>query len=172
MSEPFIGEIRIVGFGFPPRGWAQCNGQILPIAQNQALFSILGTTYGGNGTTTFALPNLQGRGALSSGQGPGLANYDLGQVGGQAAVSLLATQLPPHLHQVMGNSTAGTAPSPAGGVWAVSAQGDNMYSPSGDARMNPGAIAPAGNGQPHDNMQPSLAVMFIIALVGIYPSRN
>lgn len=172
MSEPFIGEIRVVGFGFPPRGWAMCNGQLLAIAQNQALFSILGTTYGGNGVTTFALPNLQGRAALSSGQGPGLSNYSLGQAAGEGSVTLQSTQLPPHLHQVMGNSTPGTAASPAGGVWAVSPQADNMYSPSGDTRMNPGAIAPAGGNQPHNNIQPSLALMVIIALVGIYPSRN
>jgi microcystin-dependent protein len=172
MSEPFIGEIRVVGFGFAPRGWAPCNGQLLAIAQNQALFSILGTTYGGDGRTTFALPNLQGHAALNAGQGPGLSNYALGESGGNGAVTLQANQLPAHTHQAMGNSAAGGANTPQSNVWAASAQGDNWYAPGGDATMNPGAIAPAGGGQPHDNMQPSLSVMFIIALVGIYPPRD
>ena len=172
MSEPFIGEIRIVGFGYPPRGWAPCNGQLLPIAQNQALFSILGTTYGGNGQTTFALPNLQGRVALSSGQGPGLSNYTLGQSAGGVVVTLNANQIPSHTHQAMGNNTQGTANTPTGNDWAVSAQGDNMYAPAGDTRMNPGAIGSNGGGQPHNNVQPSLSLMFVIALVGIFPSRT
>ena len=172
MADPYIGEIKMVGFGFPPRGWAICNGQLLPIAQNQALFSILGTTYGGNGTTNFALPDLRGRAAMHWGSGPGLPPVTLGQRAGSDSVTLLTTQLPAHTHQAMGHGGAGTANNPEANVTAASAQGDNWYAPAGDVTMNAGAIAPAGGGQPHPNMQPSLAVMFIIALVGIFPPRD
>lgn len=172
MADPFIGEIKVVAFGFPPRGWARCDGQILPIAQNQPLFSLLGTTYGGNGVTTFALPDLRGRAAMQFGQRPGGSSYSLGQVGGQAAVGLSINQLPAHTHQAMANGAAGAANNPQANVWAASAQADNQYAASGDTTMNPGAIGQAGQGQAHPNMQPSLSLMFIIALVGIYPPRN
>lgn len=172
MADPFIGEVKLVAFGFPPRGWARCDGQILPIAQNQALFAILGKVYGGDGVTTFGLPDLRGHAAISSGQAPGLSNYDLGQAGGTGQITLQVSDLPQHTHQAMGNSTAGNANTPQGNVWAASAQADNWYAPTGTKSMNADAIGPAGQGQPHNNMQPSLSVMFIIALIGIFPPRD
>lgn len=172
MAEPFIGEIRVVGFGFAPRGWAPCNGQILPIAQNQALFAILGTTYGGNGQTTFALPDLRGRAPMSWGQGPGLSNRTLGESAGEAAVTLTTNQIPMHPHLASGASGAGTANTPTGNIWAAGTQQDNHYAPSSDTTMNPGAIGSTGGSQPHNNVQPSLSLMFVIALVGIFPPHN
>ncbi len=167
MSEPFLGTI--VGFAgnFAPRGWALCQGQILSISQNTALFSLLGTTYGGNGQTTFALPDLRGRTPVSSGQGPGLSNYDLGQSGGEESVVLNAAQMPAHTHQVLGSSVA-TGGRPNGRTPATGGQ----YGNANDVTMDPGMIQAAGGSQPHDNMPPHLAINYIIALQGIFPSRN
>jgi microcystin-dependent protein len=163
MSEPFLGEIRMFSFGFPPKGWALCNGQTLPIAQNQALFAILGTTYGGNGVTTFMLPNLQGSAPAHVGN-----SIVLGQKGGSAAVTLLSNQIG-HGHAVKASATATT--NTAGGNFpATSAV--NLYGTRTDTAMNPATISPSGGGSGHNNMQPYLVVNYAIALSGIFPSRN
>ena len=163
MSEPYLGEIKIVSFSFPPKGWAFCNGQLLPINQNQALFSILGTTYGGDGITTFALPNLQGSAPLHLS-----GNIPLGQKGGAATVTLQGNQIG-HGHAVKAAASAGT--NTAGGNFPAGAYG-NVYGNSANTAMNAGTISPAGGSQPHNNMQPYLVMNFVIALVGIFPSRN
>lgn len=165
MSEPFIGEVKMVGFNYPPRGWAFCNGQILAIAQNQALFSLLGTTYGGNGQTTFALPDLQGRMPVHRG-----ITIALGQKSGEETHTLIQTEIPQHAHTAQGNTGAPDASSPLGATWA--AGGSNAYTTSANTTMNPASVGPAGNSQPHQNMPPFLVVSFIIALEGIFPSRN
>lgn len=174
MSEPFIGQITIVAFDFAPKGWALCNGQILPIAQNTALFSLLGTTFGGNGQTTFALPDLRGRTPIHWGTGPGLPSVTLGESSGSETVTLTINQLPMHNHIAMATTTPGDMPNPGGNMWAVESQGATfVYSdqtPNGTMAQN--AIAPAGGSQPHTNLQPYLTVNFVIALVGIFPSRN
>jgi microcystin-dependent protein len=167
MAEPFLGSILIFGGNFAPQGWAFCNGQLLPINQNQALFSLLGTTYGGNGQTTFALPDLRGRVPIHFGQGPGLSSYSEGQVGGVESVTLIATQMPQHQHvQPATNADEGTnRPNSAvparGGVYAAGSDGSALAPTS-----------PAGGNQAHENRQPFLAINFIIALQGIFPSRN
>jgi microcystin-dependent protein len=178
MSDAFIGQI--VGFGgnFAPRNWALCQGQIMSIAQNTALFSILGTTYGGNGQTTFALPDLRGRAPVSQGQGPGLSNYVLGEQTGSENVTLLSTQMPQHNHQLIAANTGATTPAPSGNFLAQANnpadQSDiNVYAPSGTpAAMNPQAIGFAGGSQPFSIIQPLLAINFIICIFGVFPSRN
>ena len=176
MSSPFIAEIKMCGYSFAPRGYAFCNGQLLPIAQNTALFSLVGTTYGGNGTTTFGLPDLQGRSPLGQGQGPGLSPYVLGEVSGTPTVTLLNTQMPAHTHTPQGSTTAGNSTEPATNVWAASAASRTpqpLYSVGApNAPMNPAAIAVAGSNLPHQNQQPYLAITFIIALQGVFPARN
>jgi microcystin-dependent protein len=171
MSEPFLGQITIFSFGFPPRGWAFCNGQILSISQNTALFSLLGTTYGGNGTSTFALPNLQGRAAVGSGVGQGLSSYVLGQTGGEENHTLIGAELPSHSH-APNYSNSATKSSPAGNYWAPDPNGNITFATSGGNAMSPAAIGVAGGGQPHTNLAPILALNFCIALTGIFPSRN
>ena len=173
MSEPFLGEIRMFAGNFAPRGWALCNGQMLAISTNTALFSILGTTYGGNGTTTFGLPDLRSRVPVHAGQGAGLSNYVLGEQTGVENVTLLQGQMPSHNHMVAANAAA-SATSPAGAVLANDARNpSNIYAASGDGTtMNPQMIALSGGSQPHANLQPVLCVNFIIALNGIFPSRN
>lgn len=170
MTEPFIGEIKMAGFNFAPRGYAFCNGQLLSIAQNTALFSLLGTTYGGNGQTTFGLPNLQGRVPMHYGQGSGLTSRTMGEQSGTENVTLISTQMPAHNHLVNVSSDDATAKSPVGGVMAGAAS--PIYAAAPDAQMNAATIGPSGGNQPHANMQPYLVVNFIIALEGIYPSRN
>lgn len=170
MAEPFIGEIRMVGFNFAPRGWAFCNGQTLSIVQNQALFSILGTTYGGNGQTTFALPNLQSRIPVHMGQAAGLSSYVEGQVGGQESHTLLTTEMPAHSHPVSANSSGVSQASPVGGFWGNSQQSN--YALAADSTMAATAVALNSGGQPHENRQPYLAIAFVIALVGIFPTRS
>lgn len=170
MATGYIGEIRMFGFGFAPRNWAFCNGQTLPINQNQALFSLLGTTYGGNGTTNFLLPNLQGRVPLHSGNGAsssGLTPRALGQNGGSETVTLQTTEMPGHTHPVSASTAAPSQGSPAGNLWA---QGN--YSASGGSAMAAGDIGTAGSGQAHANLSPYLVVNFCIALFGIFPPRN
>ncbi len=180
MSEPFIAEIRIFAGTFAPRNWSLCNGQILSIAQNTALFSLLGTTFGGDGRTTFALPNFQGAVPLGPGQGPGLPDYVLGEVGGAPTITLGVTQLPAHTHVPACLSTSpNPAPqlSPQGNVWGVAGSRRvpaSLYKAAVGtaAQMNVQAIGAAGGSQPHNNMQPYLGVNFVIALQGIFPSRN
>jgi microcystin-dependent protein len=170
MATPFIGEIKIVAFNFPPKGWAMCNGQTLAINQNQALFSILGTTYGGNGVTTFALPNFQGCAPMHQSN-----NHVLGERAGLSAVTLAFSEMPSHTHAVNGNSSPGTTPDPSGASWAKeSANATFIYSNSlpGGTLMAPQAIGNTGGNQPHSNMQPYLVLTFVIALVGVFPSRN
>ena len=171
MSEPFIGEIKMVGFGFAPRGYALCNGQLLSIAQNTALFSLLGTTYGGNGQTNFALPDLRSRVPIHQGQGPGLSSYNLGQVSGTETVTLNSQQLPPHNHTVNASATA-TSKSPANNFPSVTGAGSSYAATPDGTTMNPGMTTGGGGGQPHSNLQPSLCINFVIALQGIFPSRN
>jgi microcystin-dependent protein len=165
MSEAYMGDIKVVAFNFAPRGWALCNGQTLAINQYQALFSLLGTIYGGNGTTTFALPNLQARIPLHAG-----GQYAQGQPGGEATHTLLLTEIPAHTHTVIGDSTAAKVSQPAGELLASAAQAS--YGSGATLGMNPLAARPAGNSQPHPNMPPYLVLNFIICLVGIFPSRN
>ncbi|MFN2537169.1 MAG: phage tail protein [Mycobacteriales bacterium] len=168
MSEPFIGEIIMFGGNFAPRGWALCNGQLLPIAQNTALFSLLGTTYGGNGQTTFALPDLRGRVPLHPGQGPGLSSHSLGEAGGTETHTLSINELPVHDHGLPGFSGRQTTNVPTG---AVPAHGGN-YAAASSANVAMGRSAATGGAQPFSIVQPYLGVNFIIALEGIYPSRN
>ena len=174
MSEPFIGEIRMVGFNFAPRGWALCDGQLLSISQNTALFALLGTTYGGDGRTTFALPDLRGRVPVHNGNGPGLSSYPIGTRGGVEAVTLTANQIPPHNHAANAAGPAGNSNDAIGNIWAddagVSSATYSSAAATGTMRGN--AIGNTGGGQAHENRQPYLAINFVIALVGLYPSRN
>ena len=174
MATPYVGEIRMFAGTFAPAGWALCAGQQLPISQYEALFSLLGTTYGGDGQTTFNLPDLRSRAPVHQGQGTGLAAYTIGEAGGAEAVTLLSGQLGSHAHVAQGNSSNGTTASPAGQVWAaqLSVKQFSDVAPSGSTTMNAGAIAATGGGQPHDNMIPFQAINFIIALEGIYPSQS
>jgi microcystin-dependent protein len=165
MSDPFLGEIKVVSFGFAPKGWALCNGQLLPINQNQALFSILGTMYGGDGRVNFALPNLQARMPIHQGDG-----YSVGQVGGASTHTLTINEMPAHGHLAMA-AAAATGTSPNGTVWAP-AEGALEYYATPNAVMRANAIASAGGSQPHQNEAPYLVLNFVIALVGIFPSRN
>jgi microcystin-dependent protein len=165
MATPFISEIKIVSFAFAPRGWALCNGQTMAIQQNAALFSLIGTYYGGNGTTTFQLPNLQARMPIHMG-----SSFTLGQVGGEQAHTLTVNEVPPHTHQAMATTAAPSAPSPTNNLWCQNSV--NTYNPTANSTMAGGAISLAGGSQPHDNMSPYLVLNFIIALTGIFPSRN
>jgi microcystin-dependent protein len=165
MSTPFLAEIRIISFYFAPKGWAQCDGQLLPIAQNQALFALLGTTYGGNGTTTFALPDFRGRTPMHA----DLASFPLGSRGGEEAHTLSIAELPAHSHPISASSAAANAGSPANASWSISTA---AYDPAVNTNMNPNGINPAGASQAHNNMQPYLVLNLIIALQGIFPSRN
>ncbi len=169
--EPYLGQISMAGFNFAPRGWALCNGQLLSIAQNSALFSLLGTTYGGDGRVTFGLPNLQGRVPMHWGSGPGLTPRVIGGVSGEETVTLITTQMPIHNHSLNVSKEDADAKNPNGQVLATTTAATYVAGPL-DGVMNPQAIGLAGGNQPHDNMQPYLAITFIIALEGIFPSRN
>jgi microcystin-dependent protein len=168
VSDPFLAQVMIFAGNFAPRGWAFCSGQVLPIAQNTALFSLLGTTYGGNGQTTFALPDLRGRVPMHSGQGPGLTNRVLGEAGGSETVTLLATQIPQHGHTANASSEDSTSSKPDGAVPA----GNGAYAAASDTTMSPAFISGGGGNQPHNNVQPFLVLNYVIALEGIFPSRN
>ena len=170
-DQAFIGEIRMFGGNFAPQGWALCQGQTMQISQNQALFTLIGTTYGGDGTQTFALPNLQGRVPVHFGQGQGLSPYVQGETVGVETVTLIANQIPAHTHVPQGDGTNGGSNAPGGNFWGTST-GVKQYLAASTTQMNPAAIALAGGNQPHDNMLPFLAVNFIIALFGVFPSRN
>lgn len=171
--ETFLGMIHMVGFNFAPRGFANCDGQLLSISSNSALFSLLGTTYGGNGQTTFGLPDLRGRVALHVGQGNGLPSYSQGQIGGSPTTTLLTSNLPPHNHILNGVSDAGDVSLPTGAFSASSGGLDPEYRISGTTvQMNPAAISPTGGGQSFNSMPPYQVVRYIIALQGIFPSRN
>jgi microcystin-dependent protein len=175
MQDPWIGEIAVVAFNFAPQGWAMCNGQLPPIAQNTALFSLLGTTYGGDGQTTFALPDLRSRVPLHFGQGTGLSPYTLGQTLGIESVALQTPQIPAHTHTYapQASTAGGAAASPAGALWASSATGDTIYkSGASNTSMAAQTLGQTGGGQPHENRQPTLALNFVIALWGIFPSRT
>ncbi len=174
MSEAFVGEIRICGFNFAPQGWAFCDGQLLSISQNTALFSILGTTYGGNGTTNFGLPDLRGSVPLGFGQGPGLSLYDLGQKAGEENVTLLSNQMPAHNHiPNSANNFDSDETTPAGNIWAASGNLDSLYaSGNPNTTMNSNALGGAGGSQPHNNMQPTLTLNFVICMQGIFPQRS
>jgi microcystin-dependent protein len=165
MGEPFLAEIRVVAFNFAPRGWAFCNGQTLPINQNQALFSLLGTTYGGNGVTTFALPNFQGRVPVHFGNG-----ISLGQAAGEENHTLTIAEMPSHTHIASASSNPADAASPTNNVSAKSVQ--PAYAATPNAPLHPSSVAAAGSGHPHLNMSPFLVLNFVIALQGIFPSRN
>ena len=169
MSTPFLGELKLLSFAFPPKGWALCNGQTLPINQNQALFALLGTTYGGNGQTTFRLPDLRGRSPMHPGNG-----VVLGESAGAEAVTLTPAQLPPHTHGLAGTSDLANAAVPGGALPASKPRGGiNRYGPSGgNAPMAGSAVAIRGGGQSHENMQPFTVLNWVIALQGIFPSRN
>lgn len=172
MSDPFLAEIRIFPFNFSPTGWAVCNGQLLPISQNTALFSLLGTTYGGDGKSTFALPNLQGSVPMHPGQGPGLSPYALGESGGSDTVSLLQSETPAHSHPISASGQDATVNGPAG-QQVANGIGVGMYAaPGALVGLNQQVVTPAGGSQPHNNMQPYLTVNFCIALQGIYPPRS
>jgi microcystin-dependent protein len=175
MSDPFVAEIRIFAGNFAPKGWALCDGQIMPISQNTALFSLLGTTYGGDGKSTFALPNLQGSAPLQQGQGPGLSLYDLGQTGGASDVTLLSSEMPAHSHTAQGNNGSGDVNTPTNNTWCKAHTGKTalgMYNTAGNAAMSQSAVSIAGGGLPHNNMPPYLVLTFIIALQGIFPQRQ
>jgi len=166
MSDPFLGEIKIFSFGFTPRNWAVCNGQLLPINQNQALFAILGTTYGGNGRTTFALPNLQGRVPVHAG-----SQFTLGQAGGETAHTLTVSEMTAHIHTPIASGAAADRTSPSGNYWAANGAYTAYSNQLGEA-MSPDTVAQVGGSQPHENMSPYLALNFCIALTGIFPTQN
>lgn len=171
MSDPFVAEVKLFAGNFAPRGWADCNGQLLPINQNAALFALLGTTYGGDGRVNFALPNLQNRAAIHAGQGPGLSDRDLGQSGGSASVALSTAQMPWHGHALRGAAEADTG-TPGATVALAATTGAKVYRPADNLVPMGAALANGGNGQGHENRQPFLGLRYIIALVGIFPSRN
>jgi len=175
MSQPFIGEIRMFAFGRTPQGWQACDGSLLPIAQFDALFALIGTTYGGDGQTTFAVPDLRGRVPIHQGQGPGLSNYVIGQRAGTETITLLSTQMPAHVHALQATTGAATSTTPGSSVLPGAVSGDTFYvSDIAGATAGPlsaQAVSPAGGSQPHDNTMPTLTVQFCIATVGIFPTR-
>ena len=172
-TEPFIGQIAFVPYNFVPRNWAACDGQLLPIAQNTALFSLLGTTYGGNGQTTFALPDMRGRSLVDDGQGPGLQNYVIGENGGQESVTLLTTQIPAHNHLINAVTADGNESSPTGNLPANTKVLDKEYSSaSPNTNMKTTMVGNTGGSQPHENRSPFVVLKCIIALQGIFPSRD
>ena len=171
MADPFVAEIRIFPFNFPPKGWAWCDGQLMPISQNTALFSLLGTVYGGDGKSTFALPDMQGNAPMHPGQGPGLSLHDLGEIGGSETVTLLQSEMPSHSHAWADSKGDGNDSSPANELFAKGI-GIGMYAvPGALTQLDPQAISPTGGDQPHNNMMPYLTLYFNIALQGVFPQR-
>ena len=172
MADPFVAEIRIFPFNFAPKGWAWCNGQLMPISQNTALFSLLGTTYGGDGKSTFALPDMEGNAPIHAGQGKGLSLYDLGQMGGVETVTLLQTEMPAHTHNVMANTAPADNNPPAPTFSIAQSTGTNAYSSSAsNAFMSNSTLSLAGGSLPHNNVMPYLTLYFNIALQGVFPPR-
>jgi microcystin-dependent protein len=174
MADPFVAEIRIFPFNFAPKGWAWCDGQLLPLSQNTALFSLLGTTYGGDGKSNFALPNLRGRAPMHPGQGPGLSLHDLGETGGSDTVTLLESEMPAHSHSLIAQVPPADTNLPTGSVLARTIGATPYTSPTGAplVSMSSNALAPAGGDQPHNNLQPYLTFYFNIALQGVFPPRG
>jgi microcystin-dependent protein len=170
--DPFVAEIRIYPFNFPPKGWAFCDGQILPISQNTALFSLVGTYYGGDGKSNFALPNMQGNAPMFWGQGPGLSLHDLGETGGSETVSLLESEIPSHSHALMASARFGISRGPTGQYLARGSAVDMYQTPGALTSLSDNAVTPAGGDQPHNNMQPYLTLNFCIALQGVFPPRT
>lgn len=171
MPNQFVAEIRIFAGNYAPTGWALCDGQLLPISQNTALFSLLGTTYGGDGRSTFALPDLRGRVPIQPGQGPGLSNRELGESDGSETHTLGTLEMPAHTHNVMVSAANGSADSPIGAVMARNPAAIPQYGADADANLSAEAVANSGGSQPHPNIQPYLTVTYIIALQGIFPQR-
>ena len=172
MADPFVAEIRIFPFNFAPKGWAWCDGQLLPLSQNTALFSLLGTTYGGNGKSNFALPDLQGRAPMHPGQGPGLSLHDLGETGGSDTVTLLQSEIPSHSHPVTASQGDGLERGPGGQLLATGIGISQYQAPGPLTTLSPNAVAPAGGDQPHNNLEPYLTLYFCIALQGVFPPRG
>lgn len=175
MADPFVAEIRIFPFNFAPRGWAWCDGQLLPLSQNTALFSLLGTTYGGDGRSNFALPDLQGRAAMHPGQGPGLSLHDLGETGGSETVTLLESEIPSHAHAARASSDPATLSSPEATHIAQARRNGSQFQTnvsSNLVQLAPESLAPSGGDQPHNNLQPYLTFYFCIALQGVFPPRT
>ena len=170
MAQPYIGEIRMFSGNFPTAGWAFCDGQLLPISENETLFVVIGTTYGGDGQETFALPNLQSRIPLHIGQGSGLSSYTLGEMGGAEQVTLTVQQTPTHTHAPRASDAGGTADSPGNNFWSASSLGKPYVAGPSNTPMNPQSITPTGGSQPHENMIPFLCVNYIISLFGLFPS--
>lgn len=172
MSEPFVGEVKMFAGNFAPRGWAFCDGQLLAVSQNNALFSLLGTIYGGDGRTTFALPDLRGRIPIHAGSGPGLTPRKIGATGGAENVTLTANQLPSHTHPLQGTDDLGNTPNPSGNVSARSTSVDAYIGDAPSTNLSTSAVSSVGGSQSHANLQPFLCIHFIVALFGIYPSRH
>ncbi len=172
MADPFVAEIRIFPFNFAPKGWAWCDGQILPLSQNTALFSLLGTTYGGDGRSNFALPDVQARAPMHPGQGPGLSLHDLGETGGAESVSLLEYEIPSHSHTANASAGDGYSQTPAGEQLATGIGLGTYAAPGAAVALAPEAVAPSGGDAPHNNMQPYVTFYFNIALQGVFPPRT
>jgi microcystin-dependent protein len=182
MADPFVGQITVYPYNFPPRGWADCSGQLLPISQNTALFSLLGTQYGGDGRSTFGLPDLQGRIPVGQGQLTGGSLYDMGEISGSEGVTLGTTTMPQHTHSVSATTAVGSTNSPAGMILAMpqvgggrggSADKGNIYNPATpDTPLAPASVGPAGGSLPHNNIQPSLVLRYCISLQGVFPARS
>lgn len=172
MADPFIAEIRIFPFNFAPSGWAWCDGQTMPISQNTALFSLLGTTYGGDGKTTYRLPDLQGRAPMHPGQGAGLSLHDLGETGGSETVTLLESEIPAHTHQLRASSDPADTAVPGPDRVVGESDGGRLYQAVSDATLASETLAPTGGDQPHNNLQPYLTAYFAISLRGVFPARG
>jgi microcystin-dependent protein len=176
MADPFVAEIRIFPFNFAPKGWAWCNGQLMPLSQNTALFSLLGTTYGGDGKSNFALPDMEGNAPMHPGQGPGLSLHDLGEVGGTEFVTLLQSEIPAHSHGVVAAPNPALVATPSPAVGLARSKTVNAYLPPANSQglvsMSFQTIAPTGGNQPHNNMMPYLTFFFCIALQGVFPPRS